>query len=242
MKTLMLTLLILCCSSITFAQTGSDEYPRFEFYGGFSYTHFKFDRHTSAVSTEPDGVPAIELSATYNVSRYVSLKGAFTAGVSRQTFIDVFPFPCGQTDPNCESLQCRPGDMRPQCVCLTALTCPDRPIDIKRRSSLFEFLGGVQLKDSSREPRIKPFAHALAGIARLNQKVYPNPDDPDSPQCRVCQFTLENTGFAMNFGGGLDLRVSRRVDLRAFQLAYKPTFLGGGIQHNFSVGAGLAFH
>ena len=31
-------------------------------------------------------------------------------------------------------------------------------------SSLWNFLGGVQIKDNAKEARFKPFAHALVGV------------------------------------------------------------------------------
>ena len=48
-------------------------------------------------------------------------------------------------------------------------------------------------------------------------------------------------GFAGVIGGGVDIKISPRVDFRAIQFDYNPTRLGGETQHNFRVGIGLVF-
>jgi opacity protein-like surface antigen len=111
-------------------------------------------------------------------------------------------------------------------------------------SSVFNFLGGVQVKDNSKEARFKPFAHALVGAARVRTEVnfsegfcaaiFPSPCPVDTSESQ--------TGLAGAFGGGLDFRVSDRVDIRAIQLDYNPTRIDGSTQHNFRVGVGIVFH
>ena len=111
-------------------------------------------------------------------------------------------------------------------------------------SSLFNFLGGVQIKDNARETRFKPFAHALAGIAHAKVDgnfsndvciaVFPSP-------CPV-DFEESDTGFVAAIGGGLDIRANDRVDIRAIQFDYNPTrVFDGGTQHNFRIGVGIVF-
>jgi opacity protein-like surface antigen len=112
-------------------------------------------------------------------------------------------------------------------------------------SSLFNFLGGVQIKDNSKETRFKPFAHALVGAAHAKVNgdfssdicaaVVPSPCPSD--------FEDSDTGFAGAFGGGLDIRANDRIDIRAFQFDYNPTrVFGGGTQHNFRIGVGIVIH
>jgi len=98
-------------------------------------------------------------------------------------------------------------------------------------SDLHTFVGGVQFKDNARETSVKPFAHLMAGVARAHVDVEGIPDFTDASE----------TGFAGVIGGGLDFRVSDRVDFRAFQFDYNPTRLGGEMQHNFRVGIGVVF-
>lgn len=111
-------------------------------------------------------------------------------------------------------------------------------------SRVYNFLGGVQVKNNSSEATFKPFAHALAGAAHARNRVEisnlvciaisPNPCPPS--------FTESETGFAAAFGGGLDIRVSDRVDIRVFQIDYNPTRLFDTTQHNFRIGVGIVIH
>jgi opacity protein-like surface antigen len=117
-------------------------------------------------------------------------------------------------------------------------------------SSIYNFLGGVQLKDNRKEGgKVRPFAHFLAGAA--HQRV--NVNSPDlNALIGVPSFESDDTSFALGIGGGLDVRVSPRVDIRAIQLDYNPIFTGdqtiqgqtftGETQHNFRIGVGIVIH
>lgn len=75
-------------------------------------------------------------------------------------------------------------------------------------------MGGVEFKNNQKDgPAIKPFAHVLAGMAYQNI----TSDDIDDED-------LGATSFTMAFGGGLDIRVHRRVDIRVIQVDYNPVF------------------
>ena len=83
-------------------------------------------------------------------------------------------------------------------------------------TTLQNFLGGVQIKNNSEDgPTLKPFGHALFGVAV--QKV-----DVDSPQLPavfgISDFHTNETSFAMAFGGGLDIKLNKRFDLRVVQI------------------------
>jgi opacity protein-like surface antigen len=115
--------------------------------------------------------------------------------------------------------------------------------NIKFDSNLYNFLGGVQVKDNAKEGTFKPFAQALVGVARSSNSVefnniaciaiFPSP---------CTNFNETDTGLAGAFGGGLDIRLNNRIDVRAVQIDYNPTRLFGGTQHNFRVGAGVVIH
>lgn len=110
-------------------------------------------------------------------------------------------------------------------------------VDINARTHTF--VGGVQIKDNSTETKIKPFAHFMAGFTHAKADV-----DPVGCIAVIgvpCPIDQSETGFAGVIGGGLDIRVSRRVDIRAIQFDYNPTRLGGETQHNFRVGVGIVF-
>ena len=106
-------------------------------------------------------------------------------------------------------------------------------------ADLHNILGGVQIKDNSKTAKVKPFAHALVGAAIARA-------DVDQVVCAQvigapCPTDLDEseTGLAGAFGGGIDLRVSDRLDVRAIQFDWNPTRLGDRTQHNFRIGVGI---
>ena len=83
-------------------------------------------------------------------------------------------------------------------------------------STVQNFLGGITVKNNMEDgPRFKPFGHALFGVAV--QKV-----DVDSPQLPaifgISDFHVNETSFAMAFGGGVDIKLNHRFDIRAAQI------------------------
>jgi opacity protein-like surface antigen len=120
----------------------------------------------------------------------------------------------------------------------------DSGITVNTRERLYNFLGGVQIKDNSKEARFKPFAHALAGAAHQSVR-FSSPLVTDT-------FDVDDTSFALKIGGGIDVRVHPRVDLRLVEVNYNPVFSGdqtidgvtfsGKTQHNFTIGAGIVIH
>ena len=106
-------------------------------------------------------------------------------------------------------------------------------------SQLYNALGGVQFKDNASTARLKPFGYALAGagIGRVKVK------DVSCPVGVDCSdFTSDSeTGFAMAFGGGLDIKINDRIDFRAIKADYNPIRFDSGTQHNFRVGIGFVF-
>nr|MBA2338935.1 outer membrane beta-barrel protein [Pyrinomonadaceae bacterium] len=125
---------------------------------------------------------------------------------------------------------------------------------INTKQRIYNFLGGVQVKDNGRTARFKPFAHALFGAAvNTFRGVNTSAAIPED------NYTLRNrvTSFAMKLGGGIDLRLNRRVDLRLVELDYNPIFTRNfdisGFPfsplsqtsrraNNFTIGFGIAFH
>lgn len=110
-------------------------------------------------------------------------------------------------------------------------------VDIKARTHTF--VGGVQFKDNSKETKVKPFAHFMAGITHAKAEV-------DPVACAAvlgvpCPVGDSDSGFAGVIGAGVDIKITPRVDFRAIQLDYNPTRLGGETQHNFRVGIGVVF-
>jgi len=122
-------------------------------------------------------------------------------------------------------------------------TLPVATTQINVDSSIYNLLGGVQIKDNSTETRFKPFAQALVGVAHGRNKV-----DFGSTACIAIfpspctNFTETDTGLGAAFGGGLDIRAGSRFDIRAIQIDYNPTRLFDSTQHNFRIGAGIVIH
>jgi opacity protein-like surface antigen len=106
--------------------------------------------------------------------------------------------------------------------------------EFRHDSEQYNLLGGLQLKARNRS-RVTPFAHALFGgglFRGFSAVLLPSSNT---------YFFDDAKSFAMAFGGGLDIRASRRVTVRAVQADYNPTFFGQGRQDNFRLSFGVVF-
>lgn len=110
------------------------------------------------------------------------------------------------------------------------------PVALRTRQSLYNILGGVQVKDNASTSRLKPFGYALVGAARRNIK-FRNIICPTSAPCSLPEFS--QTGFSMALGGGLDIKITKRIDFRVIKADYNPTRLGGFWEHNGRFGTGI---
>jgi opacity protein-like surface antigen len=110
------------------------------------------------------------------------------------------------------------------------------------KASLYNVLGGVQVKNNSKARRVKPFAHALFGVgiarAKLNDAFCQEAFGTTCPP----EFRESETAFSMAFGGGLDIRASRRVSFRVFQVDYNPLRKDGQTSNNVRFSFGIVFH
>ena len=125
------------------------------------------------------------------------------------------------------------------------------------------FLGGIQIKNNSEDgPTFKPFGHALFGVAV--QKV--DVDSPNLPAVLgVSDWHTNETSFAMAFGGGVDIKLNNRLDVRVaqidwnivkrgdqqtgivlaptpFQTVGTPFFIPGTRQDNLRLSIGIVIH
>ncbi|MDQ3817527.1 MAG: hypothetical protein M3362_07540, partial [Acidobacteriota bacterium] len=100
------------------------------------------------------------------------------------------------------------------------------------RERLYNFLGGIQVKDNKRAKRFKPFAHALAGVAHYFERGQQTID-----LFPAFNFVAEDrlTAFALKVGGGLDIRAGRHIDVRVVEFDYSPFFAG---DHHFTTISG----
>lgn len=109
-------------------------------------------------------------------------------------------------------------------------------------SRVFNFLGGVQVKDNSTDATFKPFAHALIGAAHVRNKVTFSGVCVTIVPSPCPNFTDSETGLAGAVGGGIDIRASNKVDIRVIQFDYNPTRVFDSTQHNFRIGVGIVIH
>ena len=206
--------LTLISSVLTFAQT---DFRKGEVYVG--YTNNQVDtganRPTSVTNffEDRETLHGVQVSGVANVSRYVGIKGDFSIASKKDDFSTSFG---------------------------TGATLNNVSGEIENR--VINVLGGVQFKDNASEARLKPFAHILGGIGNARLRT----DDVTCSNtalasCTAIQFENSETGLAGAFGGGLDVKLSNRVDLRLIQVDYNPMRLNGSNSHNFRFGIGLAF-
>jgi len=182
-RILTLPTLLLICTTAALAQ--SNDYTKWEFFGGYSALQFDNlggDTGNPAVDDILGGrntLRGFELAITRNFHKYVGATFDYSLHLREDNFSR--PAGSGTVD-----------------------------------STIQNFLGGVQVKNNTEEgPRFKPFGHALFGVA--HQKV-----DVDSPQLPavfgINDFHVNETSFAMAFGGGVDIRLNHRLDIRAGQI------------------------
>jgi opacity protein-like surface antigen len=106
------------------------------------------------------------------------------------------------------------------------------------KQSNYDFLFGPVF--SYRKPRYKPFAHVLMGDERVSfgsVQLPLNPGTIPSP--------ASHNYFAFAFGGGVDVELSRRFYLRAGEFDYQRVTSSVGskdYQNNFRLSVGLVAH
>ncbi len=148
----------------------------------------------------------------YNFSRYFGVKGDFSAAYNNKNFDFTVP---------------------------TAPPSTGR-VAFDTNNSLYNFLGGIQVKDNATDARFKPFGHALIGTGHGRVKVKNVTCDP-AVDCTGLEGTISETGFAGAFGGGIDIKLNDKFDFRAIQVDYNPIRFDSGTSHNVRFGIGLVF-
>lgn len=261
LKKILSVMFVFAFASLAFAQ---DEYHKIEVSGGYSFARndgFPGDAFVgtssfgTGVTSNPNSrkrknMNGFEASAVYNFSRYFGAKFGLSGlyGKDPITFI--------------------PGGTYQRVNPPTILVIPGTQYE--SRLTQYNYMGGVQFKDNSKETKIKPFGHFLVGVARQTTKF----KNIDQQRINLIGGTdrIKNNGFAYTVGGGLDLRVSKRVDIRVIQFDYnrvnikaKTLVANGAVidagvpgfnqvttlqsvgiakrhQNNFRLGFGIVFH
>ncbi len=229
MRKLFLTAILVTCFATFATAQRLDGYTRFEVYHGHSY--FVLER------PEPLGGGAsfesfrgISNAATFNLKRYFGLRFDLARYDKKYDFCAPGQGTSDQFSPNRECFNPLPG----------AVVNSDDP---HLKTSIYNFMGGVQLKDNGRGTKLfKPFAHLSIGSALTRERVDTYSQNPASGQIILDFKTRSHWGAAGAVGGGLDLRLNERIDLRIIQLDYHKATILNNSTDNFRVGIGLVFH
>ena len=247
----LLSLLVLATASVGLAQS-TDDYHKLDLYGGYSMGRFTSNvrqatftssggsQTFSALCSQATGEEIGPNSQKFFCARrnFNGFEGSVTANVSRYIGIK--------------------GDVTAhwkKTSYLDNFTPPGVNQTLANDEKQWAFYGGVQFKDNSRAKRIKPFGQVMAGFAR-----YSNEQSQTLDLFPAFNFTIEDrfTSFAMKIGGGVDLRVAKRVDVRLVQVDYTPVFAKdrnpqrisgpftpsfiGRTMNGLTIGAGIVFH
>lgn len=116
---------------------------------------------------------------------------------------------------------------------------PTATLTFDANTSLYNFLGGIQVKDNSSKARVKPFVHAMVGAGHRRNEI-----KGGGFGCITiipCPGSRRETAIAGAFGGRLDIRVSRRLAFRLLQVDYNPIKFNAGTYHNFRFSMGVKF-
>jgi opacity protein-like surface antigen len=181
----LVTLATLMLAFTTTAWAQSDDYKKWEFFGGYSalfFDNLAGDTDSPAVNDvlgDRQTLRGFNLEVTRNFHKYVGATFDYSLHLREDNF---------------------------------SRTAGSGTID----STVQNFLGGIQIKNNMEDgPRFKPFGHALFGVAV--QKV-----DVDSPQLPalfgISDFHVNETSFSMAFGGGVDIKLNHKIDIRAVQI------------------------
>lgn len=223
LKKIILSATIFAFSAMfSLAQTG-DEYHKVEVFAGFSNNQVDVGSTNESslrnVFKSRESLNGAEGSVVYNLNRYFGIKGDFSA--------------------HFKNIELNTGTIAPSGSAIT-----NQSIGV--RTSIYNFLGGVQIKDNRKEgSRVRPFAHALVGQSLINTNI--KSTDFGSGFCtspgNFCTgLDATKMDLAGAFGGGLDIKATNRLSIRAFQADYNPTRLNNSTQHNFRFSVGIVFH
>jgi hypothetical protein len=188
----------------------AQETPKVEVFGGYSYLRGDL----GGIFVNSHGWNG---SVTYNFDSILGIKADFSGHAGDKTITTQIP------------------------RLISIVGNPFIPTPFDLRPSDFTFLFGPQVTYRKKKTVI-PFGHVLLGGVNRKVRVPLSASQIVSPgmtTTTVSFVTGSDTGFGAAFGGGLDLRVSKRVALRAFQVDYLLSRVSSGTQHNLRLSSGL---
>ena len=207
-----------------------DERVKWEGYAGYSYMNLNRGIDADEFDDDLGDTPANRVNAhgfngslTYNFHRFVGAKFDLTLHSHGEDFtFPLVPTPTGEGSIGGVS-----------------------SATVKISQNVYQYMGGIQIKDSRRNSKFKPWAHILMGVADSHFSA-----EETSPGTGNI-FDVNSTDWAMKFGGGLDYEVHRNVDIRFIQFDWNPIWRGdqnfgpnvgvvnGTMQNNWLIGVGV---
>lgn len=223
----------LCIAVLLFgvaAVAAQDERVKWEGYAGYSYMNLNRGIDADEFDDDLGDTPANRVNAhgfngslTYNFHRYVGAKFDLTLHSHGEDFTGfIAPKPA----------------LGPEGV--------GTPITVKVSQNVYQYMGGIQIKDNNRGKKFRPWAHILLGVADQHFSA-----EETTNLGFGTIFDVNSTDWAMKFGGGLDYEVHRNVDIRFIQFDWNPIFRGdqdfgpnvgvvnGVMQNNWLIGVGI---
>ena len=209
--------LLMCTSILALAQSAKpDEYPKFEFFFGYSalgdFTNeIGFTNNLIIEGSYATNNNGFEASVTRNFTRYIGLKADFSAHFNNSNGVGPVTF-------------CNP-------------TCTTSTQDLHLKTRVYNFLAGPEFK-ARNSTRFTPFGYVLGGGAHTSAE-FSTPGPPTFALLEKGQ-----NGFALALGGGLDIRASKRISIRT-SVDYNPVFIQDSVtdRRNFArFSLGVLFH
>lgn len=224
-KATLLLLIIIVCAPPAFAQSSNaDQRPKVEYFAGYSVSGYVNDEKPLVVVNQ-------RISPFFN-DQAGGDKG-FEASIIRN--LNRYVGIKGDFSIYFNNRSIKGGTFR-SCV---GTVCTESIQDFKVDSKAAYFMGGPELKGRN-HTRLTPFAHALFGLVHSRSEF-------STTGALNLSDKASETGFTMAFGGGLDIRVSKRISIRSM-MDYNPTFLEGSEidsrsrQDHVRLSLGILFH
>ena len=226
-KVTLLLLLTVSCASLAFAQSSSsstDEPPKVEYFVGYSASGSLNEEKSLAINNQKFS-PFFNDHAGGPSGFEAAIIGNFNRYVGLKGDFSFY----------INNRQLKGGTFT-SCV---GIACTSSTQDYKVSSRAAYFMGGPEIKGRN-HTRFTPFVHALFGL------VHARTEFSTSGTFNLSDKASE-TGFTMAFGGGLDIRASKRISVRAM-MDYNPTFLKGSEidsrerQDHVRLSLGILFH
>jgi Outer membrane protein beta-barrel domain len=151
----------------------------------------------------------VNISGVYNVKRWVGIKADVSYAIGKKESSDFDPF----------------------------FNNPTRePVKYSSRLEIKAATAGVQIKNNSSEGRFKPFGHFLMGVGQYKKRV----TDITCTTVSNCSLIPKSgkQSLAVILGGGLDIKLNKRIDIRAFQFDIHTVKDGDG---SFRFSSGIVF-